>query len=96
MQEQVVALEKRADAAEVALSKLNQNSAASDNAAVLSRLIELQKLIAEDKVEAETTRAQRDELKKENEELKADVAKLNYRIKHLLRAIEELDSQKQA
>ena len=94
MQEQIVALEKRAAAAEATLSKLSKTNTGADNSAVLGRLVELQKLIGEDKIEAETVRAQRDELQKENEELKTDVTKLNYRIKHLLRTIEELEATK--
>lgn len=92
LQEQVTALEKRADILE---GKLGKGAAAAGgaDAATLPRLEQLRKLIEEDRVEAETIRAQKNELEEENEKLKKEVEKLNYRIKHLNRTIDEMEQK---
>jgi FtsZ-binding cell division protein ZapB len=89
----VTALEARATAAEVALKEL-QAKAASSDAAVTLRLKELLVLMQDDRKEAEEVRAHRDELKEENEKLRAQVGKGEYRIQHLLRTINDLEAVK--
>ncbi len=87
--QQVTELEKRAAALE---AKLGGSSAGSaSDAAVLARLVQIQNAVIEDQKEAELVRAERDALKSENEELKGKVDRLNYRIMHLLRALDEKD-----
>ncbi|ORC90404.1 uncharacterized protein TM35_000082020 [Trypanosoma theileri] len=103
--EQVAELEKRAAAAELAIAELKaklqeeslKNAAAgnNNNAALESKLRQLLDLMREDRQECEAIRAQRDELKEENERLRTQVSKHEYRIKHLLRTINEIESAKQ-
>jgi chromosome segregation ATPase len=93
LQEQIDALEKRAAALEAKLSQGSSRGGSSD-AATLPKLEQLRKLIEEDRLEAETVRAQKDALEEENQKLRADVEKLNYRVKHLLRTIDELEGKK--
>ncbi|EAN95287.1 hypothetical protein C3747_33g1455c [Trypanosoma cruzi] len=98
---QVEELERRASAAEVAIEELKKSmqarpqSGAENNAALELRLRELLKLMEEDRLECEVIRVQRDELKEENERLRAQVMKHEYRIKHLLQTINEIESGKQ-
>lgn len=89
---QVAQLEKRAASAEKQLQALKaklEGGAGSDN--LEARLRELLKLMLEDREECETIRAQRDELKEENARLRAQVLKGEYRAKHLLRTIAEIE-----
>ncbi|KPI89005.1 hypothetical protein ABL78_1889 [Leptomonas seymouri] len=93
---QVAQLEKRATSAEKQLQALKMRleggaGAAAGNADLEARLRELLQLLYEDREECETIRAQRDELKEENARLRAQVAKGEYRIKHLLRTIDEIE-----
>ncbi|KPA81530.1 hypothetical protein ABB37_03876 [Leptomonas pyrrhocoris] len=93
---QVAQLEKRATGAEKQLQALKAKldggaGAAASNADLETRLRELLQLMYEDREECETIRAQRDELREENERLRAQVAKGEYRAKHLLRTIEEIE-----
>ncbi|RNF19957.1 uncharacterized protein Tco025E_03948 [Trypanosoma conorhini] len=98
---QVEELEKRATAAELAIEELKQGLNAQplgcggSDAGLESRLRELLKLMEEDRMECEVIRAKRDELKEENERLRAQVQKHEYRIKHLLRTINEIESGRQ-
>lgn len=101
---QVAQLEKRATSAEKQLQALKAKleggagGAAAGNTDLEARLRELLLLMYEDREECETIRAQRDELREENARLRAQVAKGEYRIKHLLRTIDEIEkpaSQKQ-
>ncbi|CBH16129.1 uncharacterized protein TEOVI_000742200 [Trypanosoma equiperdum] len=94
--EAVADLERRAAAAETAIGELSlrlQTMGSSVGAGIEPRLRELLKLMHEDRAEFEAVRAQRDELKEENERLKIQVAKHEYRIKHLLRTIEEISPE---
>lgn len=91
---QVAQLEKRANGAEKQLQALKaklDGGAAAGNGELEARLRELLKLMYEDREECETIRAQRDELREENARLRAQVAKGEYRIKHLLRTIDEIE-----
>ncbi|KAK7200551.1 hypothetical protein NESM_000110800 [Novymonas esmeraldas] len=93
---QVAQLEKRAGSAEKQLQALKAQldggaSAADSGANLEARLRELLKLMQEDRDECETIRAQRDEFKEENARLRAQVLKGEYRIKHLLRTIDEIE-----
>lgn len=103
--EQVAALEKRATIAEAQLKKAQETlskgsttapaaAAPSSDAATLARLQQLQKLIVEDRQEAEAVRAQRDELLAENAKLREQVGKLNYRVDHLLKEFDKVDPMK--
>ena len=103
--EQVAAIEKRATIAEAQLKKVNETlgkiqkegtgaPAASNDKETLQRLQELQKLIFADRKEAETVRAQRDELESENAKLKEEVNKLKYRVDHVLKEFEKVDPMK--
>jgi hypothetical protein len=97
VEDRLAACEKRATAAEAALSNLNKSAAASSsssNDAIAKRLTELLALMNEDRKEAEEIRAQRDELKEENGKLRAQVEKLNYRVAHLLKTIVEIEEKK--
>jgi small-conductance mechanosensitive channel len=87
----VAALEIRATTAENQLKEL-QSKAASSDAAVSLRLKELLALMQEDRKEAEEIRATRDELKEENSKLRAQVGKLEYRVVHLLRTINDIEA----
>jgi peptidoglycan hydrolase CwlO-like protein len=92
----IKALEARAAKAErdlVELQKVVGESASQRDAAIASRLQELLKLIDADKNEAEEIRAQRDELKEENEKLRGQISKLNYRVTHLLRTLDSLENK---
>ncbi|CAJ1038446.1 hypothetical protein Q4I30_008224 [Leishmania utingensis] len=94
---QVAQLEMRATGAEKQLQalrvKLEDGACAGASSANLAaRLRELLKLLYEDRDECETIRAQRDELKEENARLRAQVLKGEYRIKHLLRTIDEIEA----
>lgn len=89
--QQVSELEKRASALE---AKLGGGSSGASDAATLARLNEIKAAILQDRAQAELVVAERDELKKENEELKEKVARLNYRVMHLLRALDEKDGAK--
>ena len=100
LEAKIVALEKRATEAEALLKKASAAATApaaggADNKAVIAKLQQLEKLISEDKAEADAVRAKRDELKEENEKLRALVAKGEYRIEHLLKTIEELEKKKE-
>jgi chromosome segregation ATPase len=93
---EVAQLEKRATSAEKQLQALKAKlesgvGAAAGNADLEARLRELLQLMYEDREECETIRAQRDELREENARLRAQVAKGEYRIKHLLRTIDEIE-----
>ncbi|AYU83845.1 conserved hypothetical protein [Leishmania infantum JPCM5] len=93
---QVSELEKRATSAEKQLQALRVKledgaGAAASGAKLEARLRELLKLMCEDRDECEMIRAQRDELMEENARLRAQVMKGEYRIKHLLRTIEEIE-----
>ena len=61
---------------------------------LILKLEELMKVIDEDRKEAEAIRAQRDELQTENENLKSQVDKLNYRCRHLIRALEAAETKR--
>lgn len=87
----ITALEARATAAEAQLKEL-QSKAASSDAAVSVRLNELLALMQEDRKDAEEIRGQRDEYKEENGKLRAQVGKLEYRVKHLLRTINDIEA----
>lgn len=89
----VAALEVRATAAEKNIEELKASASSVSNAEVTLRLKELLALMEEDRKEAEEVRAHRDELKAENEKLRNQAGKLNYRIKHLLKTINELESK---
>ncbi|KAG5464316.1 hypothetical protein LSCM1_00498 [Leishmania martiniquensis] len=96
MEAQVAQLEKRATNAEKELQalsgKLDKGTGAAASTDHLdTRLRELLKLMLEDRDECEAIRAQRDELKEENARLRAQVLKSEYRIKHLLRTIGEIE-----
>ncbi|KEG10565.1 hypothetical protein DQ04_03561030 [Trypanosoma grayi] len=96
--DQIVELEKRASAAEHAIATMKQqlkaqSATGNGDAALESRLRQLLVVMREDQQECEAIRAQRDDLKEENERLRAQVARHEYRIKHLLRTINELDSE---
>lgn len=91
----VAALEVRAANAEKNIVELQSAAASASNADVAVRLKELFALMSEDRKEAEEVRAHRDELKAENEKLRAQVGKLNYRVKHLLKTIEEIEAKKE-
>ncbi|KAG8348369.1 hypothetical protein ERJ75_000035500 [Trypanosoma vivax] len=99
---QVANLEERAAAAETALAELKtqlsiaQSALGDCDAGLQSRLQQLLVLLQEDRKECETIRAQRDELREENDRLKVLVAKHEYRIKHLMRTINELESKDQS
>lgn len=103
LQEQITALEKRATQAEAILKGVTSgkkdskppsaSTGAVDDKITISKLQQLQKLIEEDKAEADAVRAQRDELKDENEKLRSSVSKAEYRIQHLLRTIEALEKK---
>lgn len=88
-------LEHRAAAMEKTLADLKQQVGGhgGDSTALQARLQELLKLMLEDRDECEAIRAQRDSLKEENERLKQQVAKGEYRVKHLLRTIDEIESK---
>ncbi|GET93565.1 hypothetical protein, conserved [Leishmania tarentolae] len=95
-QAQVAELEKRAASAEKQLQALRMKlegntTAAAGGDKLEARLRELLKLMCEDRDECETIRAQRDELMEENARLRAQVKKGEYRIKHLLRTIAEIE-----
>ncbi|RNF12892.1 hypothetical protein TraAM80_00050 [Trypanosoma rangeli] len=98
---QVEELERRATAAELAIEELKKSMHAQplgngdNNAGLESRLRELLKLMEEDRLECEVIRAKRDELKEENERLRSQVLKHEYRIKHLLRTINDIETGKQ-
>lgn len=68
-------------------------SNAESSASLVNRLSTLRKLMLEDREECEEIRAQRDELREENSRLRQQVEKHEYRIKHLLRTINEIESQ---
>ncbi|KAG5465050.1 hypothetical protein LSCM4_00502 [Leishmania orientalis] len=96
MEAQVAQLEKRATNAERQLQALKGKvgegaGAASSSGQLEARLRELLKLMCEDRDECEAIRAQCDELKEENARLRAQVLKGEYRIKHLLRTIDEIE-----
>lgn len=107
MSDTITTLEARATAAEAQLKKLNETVTAlqkgagstasaagsTDNAATVTKLKALQSVLLEDQKEAETVRAHRDELKEENEKLRLQLEKAEYRIKHLLRTIAELEQK---
>jgi len=88
--DQVAALEKRADSLE---QKVGGGGAVGD-AATVRRLEALMKVIEEDRAEAEAVAAERDRLRESNEKLEEKLAKANYRIEHLLRALADADEKK--
>ena len=108
--EQLASLVKQAKAAEDELSKLRSVATScettradrnlldaqqpSGNVDVLRRLTELQKLILEDRTEAEELVAHRNELNDENVKLRTTVEKQKYQILHLIRTIEEMEKKK--
>lgn len=67
----------------------------TDVANLQQRLKTLHTLLLQDRDEVEEIRAQRDEFREENERLRQLVAKHEYRIKHLLRSIEEIEQKQQ-
>lgn len=91
--EQVAALEKRADALEAKVDS-GASASPSNDAQTLKRLGEIKRAILADRNDAERVVAERDSLKDENEALKGQVDKLNYRIMHLMRTIEQLEGAK--
>lgn len=98
MEEQVSQLEKRAATAEKTIAAMQKQLAggaasAASNDGLEQRLRTLLKLMEEDRDECEAIRAQRDELKAENERLRALASKHEYRCKHLLRTIDEIEAK---
>lgn len=99
--ERVTALEGIAEDVEKNLSTLRSLVAApSSNTTegkdeLVRKLRQLLGLLKEDAVECEAIRAQRDELAKENERLRVQGKKYEYRIMHLLRTIEEIEQKNQ-
>lgn len=92
-------LELRAAALEKTLAGLKKQVTSSGpgaNDALQARLQELLKLMLEDREECEAIRAQRDALREENERLKQQVAKGEYRAKHLLRTINEIEAKQRS
>lgn len=91
--EKIVALESRAALLErtVGTAAASPAAAALPSADIKGRLSEILAAIEKDRSEAEAIRAERDALQSENEALKEQVAKLNYRCKHLVRALDEND-----
>jgi FtsZ-binding cell division protein ZapB len=94
--EQVAALEKRADALEsrVGTAGTTSSSGAPGNEATLARLQEIKAAIEADRAEASAIKAERDALQDDNQALRKQVDKLNYRVKFLLRTIDELEGAK--
>lgn len=89
--ENVHSLEARATEAEKNIANLKKQLESGPGAHVEDRLRELLKLMTEDRDECEVIRAQRDDLQQENERLRTQISKHEYRIKHLLRTIDEIE-----
>ncbi|CCW69894.1 unnamed protein product [Phytomonas sp. Hart1] len=88
-------LEKRADDSEKAIENLlKMVDGVTDKSSLIERLEKLLKLLHEDREECEKIQTQRNELTEENERLRMQIDKHKYRIKHLLRTIESLESEK--
>ena len=90
----VTALEKRATAAESKLAAAAPAAGAGGDAELLRRLTGLREEILADQRAAEAVVARKTELEAENEKLKEEVGKLNYRIQHLLDALKATDAKK--
>ncbi|CAD2213037.1 hypothetical protein AGDE_02657 [Angomonas deanei] len=94
-EKQIQQLEQRATTAEKQIEQLTkQLSGGKPGGNMEPRLRELLKLMEEDRVECESIRSQRNELKEENERLRKQVGKQDYRIQHLLKTIAELEAKK--
>lgn len=61
---------------------------------ILQKLQELKKTMEEEKKQADAIIAQKNEELKRMKELETENAKLKYRIKHLVRALDELEEKK--
>lgn len=93
LNEQIDLLEKRATKAEAALEALEGGKVRSGDDHVRERLLSLQKLIEEDRKEAQEVDAQRTALLEENDLLKGKVTRLEYRVQILLRSLKEQDDK---
>lgn len=94
LENKVSSLETTACQLEKTLAALKaQSSGGEDRTALAAKLKELMNLLLEDRNECESIRAQRDDLKEENDRLRVQLSKQEYRVKHLLRTIEEIEAK---
>lgn len=75
------------------MAALKGSSKSVPETVTVDRLKELLALLQQDREECESIRAQRDDLKEENDRLRTQLEKRDYRIKHLLRTIDELEGK---
>lgn len=107
LEQRVKSLEETATTLEKALAQLE--SVAQTNPAggslpqgqqmgdgqLVHKLRTLLDLLQQDREECEAIRAQRDDLTQENERLRTQVKKHEYRIMHLLRTIDEIEGKQE-
>eukprot|EP00796_Vickermania_ingenoplastis_P011006 gene11006-7649_t len=96
MESKVSDLEQRANKVEAALASLagSSSGATTSDAALAEKLKVLLQLMKEDRDECEAIRAQRDDMKEENERLRTQLSKQTYRVQHLLRTIDEMEGSR--
>ena len=94
MEEALSNLEKRVEAVEKGRG-YSQETEAALRAYQLQTVTKLKQvrdlLLSEDNINSSQIAKERDGLKLENEKLKKEIDKLNYRVKHLVRSVEQAE-----